>query len=98
MPSLFMHWQSVSYLLRSSISRRILEVLSGSDRPLTPKEIASSGKMSPSNISTRLIELKKFGLVECINPDDRKWRFYQITKDGGNTLKETNKINSAGKD
>ena len=78
--------------MRSSISRRILETLASSKKPLTPKIIAKEGKMSPSNISTRLIILRDGDLVECVNPEDRKWRFYRITRKGLEILKEAKKL------
>jgi len=85
-------WKLVSYIMRSSISRKILEILTSSKKPLPPKIIAKEGNLSPSNISTRLIVLRNDGLVECVNPEDKKWRFYKITEKGLDLLKEAKRM------
>jgi len=60
----------LGYLVSSSISRKILFLLE--IYPETPTRISRILKMSLSNVSTKLKELKIRGLVECINPGRRK--------------------------
>lgn len=84
-----MAWSDVSYLLRSPVSKRILEAIE--NEPLAPFEISKRTNTARSNISSKLIELKKKELVKCINPEARKWRFYEITEQGKELLKEVRK-------
>jgi len=86
-----MIWSDVSYLLRSNISRRILEVL---DKEMAPKQISQVTKIARSNVSTKLAELSKRGLASCMNPQDRKWRFYKITEKGKSILKKAKETQS----
>ncbi len=74
----------LGYLVSSSISRRILFLLE--IYPETPTRISRILKMSLSNVSTKLKELKIRGLVECINPGRRKGRIYIITTKGKSLL------------
>jgi DNA-binding transcriptional ArsR family regulator len=80
------------FLIRSSISRKILEALENSKKPLSPKQIAQKVDVARDNVSTRMIWLTKRGLVECINPEVRQWRFYKITDKGKKTLNNVRKI------
>ncbi|MBQ9024833.1 MAG: DUF2250 domain-containing protein [Methanobrevibacter sp.] len=47
-----------------------------------PKNIANNVGILQNHISTVLSELKKAGLVECINPEARKGRLYRLTDTG----------------
>jgi predicted transcriptional regulator len=78
----------VHFLIRSSISRKILECLEKHDKPLSPKQIAKETNVARDNISTRILWLTKRGLVKCINPEAKQWRFYAITDKGKKSLKE----------
>ena len=81
-----MSWDDVSFILRSSISRKILHSLD-SKSPLTPIQMSKETNTARSNISTKLMELRERKLVECVNPKSRKWRFYEITEKGKEMLK-----------
>lgn len=87
-------WEEISFILRSPLSRKILECLSSSERPLTVVEISKLTKIARSNVSTKLIELRRRKLVECKNPESKKFRFYEITKKGSKILREIRKLNS----
>lgn len=84
--------EDVHYLVRSSISRKVLECLSKSDKPLSPKQISKEINVARDNVSTRILELAKRGMVECINPQDRLWRFYKTTPKGKKSLEEAKKL------
>ena len=86
-----MLWGNVSYILGSPMSKKILECLNRKS-PLAPLQISKETNIARSNVSTKLGELRKRKLVECINPDARKWRFYKITKEGKHVLMEVEKI------
>ncbi len=81
-------YADISFILRSPLSRIILESLKDSEKPLAPKQIAKKTNMASSNVSTKLGELRIRKLVECINPNDRKWRFYVITDYGKKVLED----------
>lgn len=72
--------EELSYLFTSPLARKIVIALSVI--MLTPTEIAKAINLSASNVSTKLIELRKKGLVECITPERRKGRFYILTEKG----------------
>lgn len=80
--------EDVHFLIRSSISRKILECLENGDKPLSPKQIAKEINVARDNVSTRILWLTKRDLVKCINPEARLWRFYSITDKGKKSLKE----------
>lgn len=84
-------WRRVSYVLGSPMSRKILEVLDSTDKPLAPVQISKKADIAQSNISTRISVLAKENLVRCINPLARKWRFYEITREGKAVLDEVKK-------
>lgn len=75
----------------SPTSVKILDCLN-TKSPLSPVQISKQIGIAQSNISTKLGHLRKRKLVECINPESRKWRFYRITKEGRKTLKEIEKL------
>jgi DNA-binding transcriptional ArsR family regulator len=81
----------VSFVLSSPLSRKILESLK-TRSPMTPLQLSKETNIARSNISTKLTALKKRGLVECVNPESRKWRFYQITERGKKVLAEVGTI------
>ena len=83
--------EDVSYLLGSDLARKILESIYQNGIS-TPTLIAKEIKVSPSNVSTKLIELKERGLVECITPNRRKGRLYLATKKGMKSIKIVRKI------
>jgi ArsR family transcriptional regulator, cadmium/lead-responsive transcriptional repressor len=70
----------LSYLLASPLSKRVLSALKLSY--MTPTNISKTLKISLSNVSTKLSELRKRGLVSCITPERKKCRIYVITEKG----------------
>jgi DNA-binding MarR family transcriptional regulator len=87
-----MLWEDVSFVLGSKLCKNILECLDSSEKPLAPLQISKSTDIARSNISTKLGQLTKRGLVKCINPKARKWRFYTITDKGKEVLKNIKKV------
>jgi len=79
--SMLEYAEELGYVIASSLSQRILAAIHLLSYP-TPTLIAKTIKVSPSNVSTKLIELRKRGLVECITPQRRKGRIYALTKKG----------------
>jgi predicted transcriptional regulator len=83
-----MIYDDVSFILRSPLCRKILEILTSSKEPLAPVQIAKTTNIQRTNVSKKLIPLVSRNLVKCINPDARKWRFYIITNKGKDVLNE----------
>ena len=81
-----MDWEDLSFLLRSPLRRKILNALL--EEPKAPVQVAGETGIGKSNVSTKLGELKEKDMVEVVNPEDRKWRFYKITEHGKEILEE----------
>lgn len=79
------NYQLLSFVLRGERRKTILLCL---DKPKIPKEIAKSCKVSIHNVSKSLKELMNKGLVVCKNPEDKFYRFYELTKKGNEIIKE----------
>lgn len=58
------------------------EILEKSREPKTATEISKETGKHRSSISRILLSLEKRGLVKCVNPDDDRYRHYQITNRG----------------
>jgi len=82
-------YADISFILRSPLARKILVCLGNNDKPLNPKQISKLTNIAGSNVSTKLKGLRERKLDECVNPNDRKWRFYQLTVYGKKVLAES---------
>ena len=49
-------------------------------------EIAKKLGKKQQNISKAIYDLEKEGLIECLNPDKKAWKFYMITELGEEVL------------
>ena len=87
-----MLYDDVSFILRSRLAKKILKALESSKEPLAPKQISQKTNMARSNVSTKLGYLLKRDLVKCVNPEAKKWRFYEITIKGKGVLKKSAEI------
>ncbi len=79
------NYSLLSFVLRGERRKAILLCL---NKPMIPKEIANSCKVSIHNVSKSLKELIDRGLIVCKNPQDKFYRFYELTKKGKEILKE----------
>lgn len=75
-----------SFLDRSPNRKKILELLSEEEEALRPTDIAQELEVQRQTISSRITDLKEEGLVELLNPDDNRNRYYKITDKGTNIL------------
>ena len=82
--------EELSFILRSKKRKEILDVLS--KNKLTPAQIMKRTGMYESHVSRALKELLNRDMIECENPNERRFRFYKITNFGKEVLKETEKI------
>lgn len=82
------NYSLLSFILRGERRKAILLCL---NKPMIPKEIADSCKVSIHNVSKSLKELVDRGLIVCKNPNDKFYRFYELTNKGREILKELDK-------
>ena len=52
------------------------EVWTKLDKPKTATDIAKELKKHRSSISRVLLDMKKEGLIKCVNPEDKSFRHY----------------------
>lgn len=78
-------YELISFILRGERRKAILLSL---EKPLIPKKIAEKCKVSIHNVSKSLKELVARGLIVCKNPNDKFYRFYELTLSGRKLLKE----------
>ena len=82
------NYSLLSFVLRGERRKVILLCL---NKPMIPKEIASCCNVSIHNVSKSLKELVDRGLIVCKNPNDKFYRFYELTKKGKEIIKELDK-------
>ena len=73
------NYSLLSFVLRGKRRKAILLCL---NKPKIPKEIAEECKVSIHNVSKSLRELVNKGLIVCKNPQDKFYRFYEVTNKG----------------
>jgi len=57
------------------------------ETPKTPTQLSKLMKASPPNVSLKLGDLVRRGLVECLNPRESKGRIYRLTERGERVLR-----------
>jgi predicted transcriptional regulator len=72
-------YRLVSFILRGKRRKAVLKTL---DNPKIPKEIAAECRISIHNVSNTLTELMNKKIVKCLNPEDKLFRYYILTKKG----------------
>lgn len=80
----------VSFVLRAKNRKHVLSLLS--NEALTPAQLMKRTGMYESHVSRAIKELSEQGLIKCENPNERRFRFYKITKLGKEILAESQKI------
>ena len=78
--------QKWAFVKGSSYRVEILKILAACKME-TPTGIAKKAGLRPQNISSYLIQLKDEGIVECVNDEVTKPRFYTLTKVGNEIFK-----------
>ena len=73
-------WILFSSVIASPHKTSIVKLLR--ERPLTPTQIQKETKLNLSHISRLLKGLKEKGIVECLNPNQRKGKLYCLTEHG----------------
>jgi len=75
-----------SFILSSKNRLKVLGLLEKVDEPIYPAKIADELNLQRSSISRTLSDLKEKELVECLNPNSKKFKFFRITDKGKKTL------------
>ena len=70
----------VSLLARSKKRLNVLKSLESEDK--IPSKISKDINDNSNHVSKYLKTLKEADLVECLNEDDKRYRFYSITDKG----------------
>ena len=76
----------ISLLLRSKRRIEVLKSLESGDK--IPSRISKDIKDNSNHVSKYLKTLKDAELVECLNEEDKRFRFYRITEKGSYYLKK----------
>ena len=84
----------ISFVARSKRRKGVLEILN-KNKEISQPEIMRLSKQYKSHNSRTIKELLDKGLISCVNPKDRAFRFYKITKKGEKILKEAVRIGFA---
>lgn len=84
-----MQWDLVSFINRSKNRKVILLHIK---KPSTPTILAKELNLYRSVISRSLLALEKKGLVKCLNPEDKKQRYYKLTRKGEELRKSIEKM------
>jgi DNA-binding MarR family transcriptional regulator len=81
----------IGFVARAKRRKETLNLLSKHTQ-LSQPEIMRSLNQYKSHNSATIKELVQKDLIKCINPEDRSFKFYKITKKGRNILKEVFRI------
>ena len=78
--------QSYAYIITSQIRKKI--VLTLSKKPLRQAENATKLKIKQPNVSKALYDLERNQIVQCLTPDKKAWKLYELTELGKEAFKE----------
>ena len=76
------------YIISSSYRTNVMKAFD--DKPRFPSELAKKAGIKQNHVSNVLKELKSKGLVDIINPEVRKGRYYVLTDLGKELVKNLN--------
>ena len=81
-----MDWKKYGYVISSNYRKKV--ILSLTEGPKTPKQIATETNLYLSHVSKTLNELSSSEIVICLNPELKRGRVYELTKDGREIAKQ----------
>lgn len=80
-----MDWKKYGYIISSDYRKKVvISLLAG---PKTPKQIAVEVKLYLSHVSKTLNELQEYNIAVCLNPELKRGRIYELTKEGKDLAK-----------
>lgn len=71
---------AISFIIRSKNRLKLISIIDDSFK--IPSEITEQMGLRYSQVSVILSDLKREGIVECLNEEDRIGRMYQLTPIG----------------
>ena len=77
-------WDNISFIVRSSPRKKVFLAL---QEPKTPTQLSKDLGINIGFISNILIDLQKRELIKCLSTNEKRHRFYQISKKGKEILK-----------
>jgi len=80
----------LSFVLRGKNRIKVLKIISKDE--VISAQIEKETKMYKSHVSRTLKELQEKKFIKCVNPKDRVFKFYRITKLGKKVINKVNKI------
>ena len=80
----------ISFVASSKRRLEILRILNKKSK--SQPEVMKLTGMYKAHTSRTLKELSEKKLIECLNPEDRVFKFYKITSSGNRILKEVERI------
>ena len=78
-------YDDVSFIIRAKNRKAVFKSLM---EPKTPSQLSKELGINLGFVSNILIELQERKLVECLSPNEKRHRFYKVTKKGKNLLKK----------
>jgi len=82
----------ISFILSGKNRRNVLNLLSTEDKLTSSQIYKKLNYTYLTHIIRTLKELEEKGLIKCLNPKDRIYKFYEITKKGKNLNKDVQKM------
>jgi len=82
--NLDVNWDDISFILSGKHRKRLLELLG---KPKTPTQLMEEINLHFNQVSRTLIELENKGFIKCLNPSQKRTRFYMIIDNGEKLLK-----------
>jgi len=76
---------NVSFIMRNKNRKKVFSIL---DKPKIPTQISKELQLNIGYVSNIIIELLNRKLIKCLSPNEKRYRFYQITKKGKNLLEK----------
>ncbi|MBS3076274.1 winged helix DNA-binding protein [Candidatus Pacearchaeota archaeon] len=83
------NWEDIGFIISSEYRKKVLKNL---ENPKTPSSISKETNINKTHISKTLKELNSKKLIECLNPKAVKGKFFVITEEGKDILKEIGKL------
>ena len=87
-------YELVSFVVRGKIRKEVLKNLL---TPQTPTQISEIISTQRPTVSRAILALQEKGLVECLTPEEKMGRYYQITKRGKEILDIINQTEYRGR-
>ena len=77
-------WHAYGFVVGSDYRKKVVNAIGSG--PRTPSQIAADVGVHRNHVSSTLKDLEKAGIVDCLTPDLRKGRLYQLTERGRQIL------------